>query len=65
MKSGFFLSLFFNPKVGGDMFLRNVGGLSMDYTALYPAAVRTSNPMFKFLHKFLSKSKKCEPFQCH
>jgi hypothetical protein len=30
------LFLFFDPEDGGDMFLRNVGGLSTDYTALYP-----------------------------
>jgi hypothetical protein len=26
----------FDPEGGGDMLLRNVGGLSTDYTALYP-----------------------------
>jgi hypothetical protein len=30
------LGLFFYPEDGGDMFLRNVGWLSTDYTALYP-----------------------------
>jgi hypothetical protein len=34
--SGFLLCLFFYPEDGGDMFLRNVGWLSTDYTALYP-----------------------------
>jgi hypothetical protein len=29
-------SLFFDPEDGGDMFLRNVGWISMKYTALYP-----------------------------
>jgi hypothetical protein len=28
--------LFFDPEDGGDMFLRNVGWLSTDYTVLYP-----------------------------
>jgi hypothetical protein len=31
----FLAGLFFEPEDGGDMFLRNVGGLSTDYTALY------------------------------
>jgi hypothetical protein len=35
-QAGFLLALFFGPEGGGDMFLRNVGWLSMDYTALYP-----------------------------
>jgi hypothetical protein len=30
------LGLFFDPEYGGDFFLRNVGWLSTDYTALYP-----------------------------
>jgi hypothetical protein len=29
------LGLLFNPEDGGDMFLRNFGWLSTDYTALY------------------------------
>jgi hypothetical protein len=33
--AGFLLDLFFGPE-DGDMFLRNVGSLSTDYTALYP-----------------------------
>jgi hypothetical protein len=32
----FLLGLYFDPEDGGDMFLRNVGSLSTDYTALYP-----------------------------
>jgi hypothetical protein len=31
-----FLNNFFDPADGGDMFLRNVGCNSADYTALYP-----------------------------
>jgi hypothetical protein len=34
--AGFSLSLFFDPEDGGDIFLRNVGGHSTDYTAYYP-----------------------------
>jgi hypothetical protein len=34
--SGFLLGLVINPEDGGDMFLRNVGSLSKDYTVLYP-----------------------------
>jgi hypothetical protein len=34
--AGFLLCLFFDPEDGGDMFLRNAGWLSTDYTALYP-----------------------------
>jgi hypothetical protein len=30
------LSFFLNPEDGGDMLLRKVGWLSMDYTALCP-----------------------------
>jgi hypothetical protein len=39
--TGFLFSLFFNPEDGGDMFLRNVGLLSMDYTALYPTRYKS------------------------
>jgi hypothetical protein len=34
-QAGFFLSLFFDPEDGGDMYLRNVGWLYTDYTMLY------------------------------
>jgi hypothetical protein len=33
--AGLVLSLLFDPEDGGEMFLRNVGWLSTDYTALY------------------------------
>jgi hypothetical protein len=46
--------LFFDPEDRCDMFLRNVGFILKDYTALYPmielfinTAVRTSNPAIK------------------
>jgi hypothetical protein len=42
--AGFLLSLLFDSEDGSDMFLRNVG-LSPDYTALQPIAVRTLNPL--------------------
>jgi hypothetical protein len=35
--------LIFYPEVGGDMFLRNVGWLSTDYTALYPKRSKSSS----------------------
>jgi hypothetical protein len=35
LHAGFFLGLFFEPEDGGYMFIRNVGLLSADYTALY------------------------------
>jgi hypothetical protein len=35
-QAGFLLGLFFDSEYGGDMFFRNVGWLSTDYTALYP-----------------------------
>jgi hypothetical protein len=33
---------FFDPEDGGDMFLRNVGWLSTDYTPLYPRTEKSS-----------------------
>jgi hypothetical protein len=36
-QAGFLLSLFFDPEEGGDIFPRNVGWFSTDYTALYPS----------------------------
>jgi hypothetical protein len=35
-QAGFLLGVFFEPEDGGDMFLRNDGWLSRDYTVLYP-----------------------------
>jgi hypothetical protein len=34
--AGFLLGLLFNPEGGSNMFLRNVGLLSMNHMALYP-----------------------------
>jgi hypothetical protein len=48
--AGFFLGLFFDPEDGGDMFLRNVGLLSTDYTALYPRGQKSSE--CQLLHIF-------------
>jgi hypothetical protein len=36
LHAGFMLGVLFDPEDGGDIFLRNVGRLSTDYTALYP-----------------------------
>jgi hypothetical protein len=41
--AGFLLGLFLDPK-NGDIFLRNVGWLSTDYTVLYPRRQRSSLP---------------------
>jgi hypothetical protein len=35
--AGFVFGLFFDPEVGGSVFLRNVCGLLQDYMALHPA----------------------------
>jgi hypothetical protein len=40
--SCFLLGLFFDPENGWDMFLRNVGWLSTDYTASYPRRYNSS-----------------------
>jgi hypothetical protein len=37
-----FHGLFFYPEDSGDIFLRNIGLLSKDYTALYPEQFITS-----------------------
>jgi hypothetical protein len=36
LHTGFLRGLFFDPEDGGDMYLRNVGGISTGYAALYP-----------------------------
>jgi hypothetical protein len=41
--AGFLIGLFFDPGDGGDMFLRNIGWLSTDYTTLYPRRYISSN----------------------
>jgi hypothetical protein len=38
----FLLDSFLHPEDGGDMFLRNVGCLSADYTAFYPRRKNSS-----------------------
>jgi hypothetical protein len=44
--AGFSLGLFFDPENGGDMFLRNVGCPSTDYTALYPRRLKYLRSIF-------------------
>jgi hypothetical protein len=48
--AGFLLGLFFDPDVGGDMFLRNVGWLPTDYTALCPRRRNSSLRYFPANH---------------
>jgi hypothetical protein len=40
--AGFFFGLFFDLEDEADMFLRNVGWLSADYTTLYPRRQKSS-----------------------
>jgi hypothetical protein len=42
LHSNFLLGSFYGPEDGGDIFLRNIGLLSMDYTALYPRCQHSS-----------------------
>jgi hypothetical protein len=45
--------VFLDPKYGGEIFFRNVGWLSTDYTALYPRRQNYSKPLSQkpqFLH---------------
>jgi hypothetical protein len=42
LHAGFLLGLFFDREDEGDMFHRNVGWLSTDYTALYPRRYNSS-----------------------
>jgi hypothetical protein len=42
LKAGLFLGIFFDSEDRGDMFFRNVGWLSTDYTALYPTRQKSS-----------------------
>jgi hypothetical protein len=44
--AGFLLGLFFRPEDGGDIFLRNVGLILTDYTALYPRRYNCSYRIF-------------------
>jgi hypothetical protein len=41
-EAGSKLGLFSDPEDGGDMFLQNVSGLSMDYVVLYPRRYNSS-----------------------
>jgi hypothetical protein len=52
------LGIFFHPEDGGYMFLRNVGWLSTDYTALYPERkelfITTAMETQILAHKYIS-----------
>jgi hypothetical protein len=48
VKAGFLLDLLFDPEDGGDMFLRNVGRLSTEYTALYSRREKSSIKKFVY-----------------
>jgi hypothetical protein len=51
LHAGFLLGLLFNPEDEGDMFLRNVGSLSMDYRMLHQfSSVRCS---YKYVHVYI------------
>jgi hypothetical protein len=41
--AGFLLGIFFSPEDGGDIFLRNVDYLLLNYTALYPRKYNSSS----------------------
>jgi hypothetical protein len=43
--AGFLLGLCFDPEDGGDIFLQNIGWLSMDYMALCPRRQNSSKPL--------------------
>jgi hypothetical protein len=44
--AGFLLILSFDREDRGDMFLQNVGRLSMDYTVLYPIRYKSCDACF-------------------
>jgi hypothetical protein len=52
--AGFLLGLFFDAEDGGDMFLRNTGLLSMDYTVLNPKTELFIAHYVQFLHLLIS-----------
>jgi hypothetical protein len=43
-----------NPEDGGDIFLRNVGLLLVDYAALYPSRQNSKRNMVTFNFRFMS-----------
>jgi hypothetical protein len=51
-----FPAYFFVPEDGGDMFLRNVGWHSTDYTALYPRRLYSALQLVITIFKFLPLS---------
>jgi hypothetical protein len=59
--------LFFDPEVGGDLFLRNAGWLSSDYWTLYPKIqnLKTYTSVFSLLpFKYFVKNPQKRRFLC-
>jgi hypothetical protein len=45
LQAGFLLILLYNPEDDTDMFLQNIGWLSLGYKALYPRIWNSSTPL--------------------
>jgi hypothetical protein len=51
LHAGFLLAVFFDPEGGGDMFIRHIGWLSTDYTALCPRRYNSFRQLFRLLSR--------------
>jgi hypothetical protein len=57
LQVGFLLGLFFDHEYGSNMFLRNIGGISTDYTASYPRRQNSSRAqLYSFRQPFINNS---------